>query len=342
MHFGKRTRVLAAAATTALLIFGGWAGAQPGSGATGTAYRLVPEFFKPPEGRSIGSTAGITVDVDGRSIWVFDRCAANDCVGSHVAPISKFDSSGNWLSSFGAGLFNRPHGIHVDFEGNVWVTDGEGPDGEDPRRDGKGHQVFKFSPAGELLMTLGTAGVAGEGPYELNMPSAVLVAPNGDVFVGDGHGGQSNARIVKYASDGSFIKTWGTRGTGRGEFNTPHSLAMDSRGRLFVGDRGNNRIQIFDQDGTFLEEWRQFGNPSGIYIDRNDMLYATEQPSDEESDADWRPGIRIGSVTDGEVTALIGDEVGSTESQEGVTADAVGNVYGSLTRGREIRKYVRR
>ena len=180
-------------------------------------------------------------------------------------------------------MFVRPHGIHVDPEGNVWVTDGEGPDGEDPRRDGKGHQVFKFRPGWRALMTLGKAGVAGDGPDEFNKPSAVFVAPSGDIFVGDGHGGESNARIVKFSRDGTFIKTWGAAGTGPGEFETPHALAMDASGRLFVGDRGNSRIQIFDQDGTFLDEWRQFGRPSGIFIDRNDILYVTDSSSDAET-----------------------------------------------------------
>jgi len=282
-------------------------------------YRLDPGFFKLPPGRAIGSTAGITVDRDGRSIWVFDRCAASDCVGSSVAPISKFDAAGNWLMSFGTGMFIRPHGIHVDADGNVWVTDGEGPNGEDPRRNGKGHQVFKFSPQGKLLMTLGTAGVAG-----------------------DGHGRESNARVVKFSSDGKFLKAWGKKGTAPGDFNTPHALALDSRGRLFVGDRGNNRIQIFDQDGNFLEEWTQFGNPSGMYIDGNDTLYVSEIGMNPAQGPDWRPGIRIGSAVDGRVTAFIGEAVASVSSQEGVSADAAGNVYGSLTGDMQIRRYVRR
>jgi len=245
------------------------------------------------------------------------------------------------VKSFGAGMFNRPHGIHIDPEGNVWVTDGEGPDGEDPRKDGKGHQVFKFSPDGELLMTLGKAGVAGDGPDEFNKPSSVLVAPNGDIFVGDGHGGESNARMLKFSQDGTFIKTWGTRGTGPGDFEAPHTLAMDSSGRLFVGDRGNSRVQIFDQDGNFLEEWGQFGRPSGMFIDGNDMLYVTDSSSDAETNPGWQEGIRIGSVTDGKVTAFI-DDPDSNGSQEGVAADVDGIVYGSLTGGMALRRYVKK
>jgi streptogramin lyase len=177
------------------------------------------------------------------------------------------------VKSFGAGLLLFPHGLHVDREGNVWVTDGLG-------KDGKGHQVFKFNPDGKLLLTLGTAGVAGAGPDEFNAPSAVVVAPNGDIFVGDGHGRETNARIVKFSRDGKFIKTWGRKGAGPGEFDTPHALAMDSRGRLFVGDRNNNRIQVFDQDGNFLHQWTQFSRPSGLFIDRNDVIYVADSESE--------------------------------------------------------------
>ena len=304
-------------------------------------YSLNQSFFTMAEGRTIGSTAGIALDRDGRSIWTFDRCGDQLCVGSDLAPIQKFDADGNLVQSFGAGMFLRPHGIHIDVEGNVWVTDAEGPNGEDPRRDGKGHQVFKFSPDGELLMTLGKAGVAGDGPDEFNMPSAVFVAPNGDIFVGDGHSGESNARMLKFSKDGTFIKTWGKPGTGPGDFELPHGIAMDSRGRLFVGDRGNARVQIFDQDGNFLEEWKDFGRPSGIFIDRNDMLYVADHSSDAQTNPGWKKGIRIGSVTDGEVTAFIPDPQGVDGSQEGVAVDVDGNIFGSLTGGMALRRWVK-
>lgn len=325
-----------ALAVVSSLTTGSASGQVRASGAGTPAYVLDRGFFKLPADRPTGSTAGIAIDPDGRSLWVFDRCGASSCVGSTLAPIMHFDARGRLLTSFGANLFVRPHGIHVDTDGNVWVADGEGPDGIDPRRDGKGHQVFEFSPTGEVLMTLGTAGVAGDGPNEFNQPSDVVVAPNGDIFVADGHGGESNARIVKFAPDGTFIATWGRRGTAPGEFNTPHALAIDSRGRLFVGDRGNGRIQIFDQDGRYLDQWSQFGDPSGIYIDDRDMLYVAGSLTGEGA------GIRIGSVTDGRVIEYIADPSPGRSSQEGVTVDAAGNIFSSLTVGMALRKYTRR
>jgi streptogramin lyase len=311
-----------------------------GAYAQANPYRTIENFFKMPDGRKIGSTASITIDRDGNHIWVFERCGGQYCTESAVAPILRFDQSGNVVRSFGANMFVRPHGIHVDRDGNVWVTDGEGPDGKDPKRNGKGHQVFKFSPEGKLLMTLGKAGVAGTGTDTFNQPSAVLVAPNGDIFVGDGHGGNSNARVLKFSKDGTFIKTWGKKGSAPGDFDTPHVLAMDSRGRLFVADRGNNRIQIFDQNGTFLDEWKQFGRPSGLFIDRNDMIYVADHQSNEKTNPGFRKGILIGSARDGKVTAAIPDP-DPNGSQEGVAADAHGTIYGSLTGGMALKKYVR-
>ena len=332
-----------AAGLVAFTVSGGWAGAQINEEVNDRPdpYSMDQSFFNLPEGRPIGSTASMALDPDGTSIWTFDRCGDNWCVGSDLDPIQKFDGDGNFVTSFGGGMFNRPHGIHIDHEGNIWVTDGEGPDGEDPRKDGRGHQVFKFTPDGELLMTLGTAGVAGDGPNEFNKPSSVVVAPNGDIFVGDGHGGDSNARVVKFSSDGTFIKTWGTSGTAPGDFETPHTMAMDSTGRLFVGDRGNSRVQIFDQEGNFLDEWSQFARPAGMYIDGNDMLYVTDSSSDAETNPGWKEGIRIGSTTDGVVTTFI-DDPDANGSQEGIVVDVNGVIYGSLTGGMALRRYVKK
>ena len=292
-------------------------------------------WAKFPDGRRWGWASAIDIDKRG-NIWVFERCGANSCMGSKVAPVVQLTPRGKVLRTFGAGMFGWPHGIHVDRAGAIWVTDGEG-------KDGKGHQVVKFSPEGKVLMTLGKPGVAGDGPDTFNKPSDVITAPNGDIFVADGHGGESNARIVKFSKDGRFIKTWGKKGSGPGEFDTPHALAMDSKGRLFVGDRGNSRIQIFDQDGTFLEEWRQFGRPSGIYIDAKDTIYVADHQSNQKLNPGFKRGIRIGSAKDGKVTAFIAGLGADPETQsvgEGVVADASGNVWWSETSGMNVRKFV--
>jgi sugar lactone lactonase YvrE len=315
-------------------------------------YRAVENWAQLPEGRSWGSTSGVDIDADGTSVWVAERCGAFAppslmkpgtpfaCDGSSLPPILKFDLSGKLVKSFGAGLLLFPHGIHVDREGNVWVTDGLG-------KDGKGHQVFKFSPEGKVLLTLGKAGVAGGGPDEFNAPSAVIVAPNGDIFVGDGHGRNTNARIVKFTKDGKFVKAWGKKGSAAGEIDIPHALAMDSRGRLFLGDRQNNRIQIFDQDGNYLDQWLQFSRPSGVFIDKNDMIYVADSESESVSKNHdgWKRGIRVGRVSDGAVTAFIPDPVEKTtgtSAAEGVAADANGNIFGAEVGPKRLMKYVKK
>ena len=294
-------------------------------------------WAKLPDGRKWGSTSAVDIDRSG-NIWVFERCGGNNCAASSVPPIVQLDSSGKFLKAFGAGMFVFPHGIFVDREGNVWVTDAQG-------KDGKGHTVVKFSPDGKVLLTLGKAGVAGSGEDTFNQPSDVITAPNGDIFVADGHGGESNARIVKFTKDGKFIKAWGKKGAGPSEFDTPHGLALDSKGRLFVADRSNNRIQIFDQDGKYLEEWKQFGRPSGIFIDANDTIYVADHMSSAKINPGFKRGIRIGSAKDGTVRALIpglGAEPDTQSVGEGVAADAAGNVYMAETGGMNVRKFVKK
>ena len=301
-------------------------------------YRVVENWAQLPTGRPWGSTAAVDVDANDH-VWVAERCGANSCADSNLPPILEFDPSGKLLKSFGAGLFVFPHGIGVDKEGNVWVTDGEA-------KDGKGHQIFKFSSDGTILMTLGKAGVAGDGPDTFNRPSDVIVAPNGDIFVADGHGGNSNARIVKFSKDGKFIQAWGKKGIAPGEFDTPHGLAFDSKGRLFVADRNNNRIQIFDQEGKFIEEWTQFSRPSGIFIDAKDNIYVADSESNSvRRHPGWKRGIRIGNVNDGFVTAFIPDPVETvkgTSAAEGVAADSKGNIYGAEVGPKALKKYVKK
>ena len=315
-------------------------------------YRAVDGWAQLPDGRKMGAVGGVTVDREGEHIWAVVRCYqtdwparfGNECLDSDLDPILEFDLEGNVVESFGSGMFIWPHGIDVDQDGNVWVTDAVSaartPEGT------RGHQVIKFSPDGEVLMTLGTPGVPGDGPYSFNAPSDVVVADNGDIFVADGHGSNTNNRVVKFSSDGTFIKTWGQTGYGPGEFRTLHAIAIDSRGRVFVGDRSNNRIQIFDQDGNFLSRWTQFGRPSGIFFDENDQIYVADSESDDVQNPGWEMGIRIGDARTGWVNAFVlypwGDPRKTTgNGAEFVAVDRDGNLYGGEPRPRTLQKYVR-
>jgi sugar lactone lactonase YvrE len=312
-------------------------------------YTTVENWAKMPEERKWGATSAVEIDRDGKSIWVAERCGANTCVGSKLPTVFKFDVSGKLVKSFGEGMFVFPHGIHVDRQGNIWVTDTIPLGAAAETAAGRGHIVVKFSPEGKVLLTLGKVGAPGDGPEAFNQPSDVVTAPNGDIFVADGHGGNTNARIVKFSKDGKFIKNWGKKGSGPGEFDTPHAIAMDSKGRLFVGDRNNNRIQIFDQDGKFLEEWKQFGRPSGIFIDKNDVIYVADSESNTRRNPGWKRGIRIGSARDGKVTAFIPDPEpnpdsgpgAGTSAAEGVAADAQGIVYGAEVGSRALKRYAK-
>jgi DNA-binding beta-propeller fold protein YncE len=311
-------------------------------------YRTVSGWARMPEGRTWGSTSAVAIDRDGVSVWVGERCGQNSCAGSDLDPILRFDSTGALVKSFGKGMLLSPHGITVDREGNVWVTDCACTGTAEQRNTpGKGHQVFKFSPDGRLLLTLGKAG-GGRGEEFFYQPNDVLVAPNGDIFVAEGHSdaADANARILKFDRTGNLLKTWGTKGSGPGELAQPHALAMDSRGRLFVGDRSNNRIQIFDQDGNYLEEWAQFSRPSGIEIDRHDMIYVADSESGSVNPAhgSWKRGIRIGSARDGKVMFFIPDpdeNARNTSAAEGVAVDGRGNIYGAEVGPRALRRYVK-
>src|SRR6185295_7837154 len=186
-------------------------------------------------------------------------------------------------------------------------------------------------------------------PEFFYQPNDLLVAPNGDLYVSEGHSStdSSNARILKFSKDGKLIASWGKKGTGPLEFDQPHTLAMDSKGRLFVGDRSNNRIQILSQDGKLLDTWYQFSRPSGIYIDKNDNIYVSDSESGSVNKAhgDWKRGMRIGSVKDGKVVAFIPDPAEnppSTSSAEGVAVDASGVIYGAEVGQKDLKRYVKK
>ena len=308
-------------------------------------YATVPGVWAElPDGRTWGSTSAIYPAPDGMSIWVADRCGVNSCADSDVDPILRYDLDGNLMTSFGGGMIYWPHGLHVDREGNVWIADAVG---YGPEPAGRGHEIIKFSPEGEVLMRIGEKGNPGNSRTQFLRPSDMLVAPDGSIFVVDGHHANGNNRVVKFDEEGNFLMEWGETGTGNGQFQDPHGLAMDSQGRLFVGDRANSRLQIFTQGGAHLETWHQFGRPSGLFIDENDVLYSADSESNTGRNAGWRRGIYIGSARTGFVTAFIPDpesdpDNSGTSAAEGVAVDAFGNVYGAEVGPRMLRKYVRR
>jgi len=312
-------------------------------------YQTTRDWGQLPAGVKWAAVTAVEAAPDG-SIYVVHRCFANSCAGRKEAPILKYDASGKLLGSWGEGMFIFPHGGTVDRDGNLWITDARG---DNPSTSlggtGIGHQVFKFSLDGKVLMTLGQKGVSGSGPTLFDQPTDVAIAPNGDIFVTDSHRNGKNNRVVKFTKDGKYIKEWGKKGSGRGELSEPHTIAIDSRGRLFVGDRENNRIVIVDQDGNYLDEWRQFGRPSGIVITRDDTIYVADSESGPDTGARELPGIkkgiRVGSARDGKVVAFIEDRESTTPDHsgaEGVGVDARGNVYGAVVRRQMLERHVKK
>jgi len=277
--------------------------------AAADSYTLVDGWGTLPAGQTWGEVTGVDIDSKGTII----------AVRRSEPPILEFDSTGKLLKSWGEKMFAWPHGFRIDKDGNLWITDGR-------TAEGRGQQVFKMSRDGRVLLTLGTKGQAGEGPNLFNGPCDVAIGNNGDIFIADGHQG---SRVAKFSRDGKFIKTWGTKGEGPGQFNVPHAIAIDSRGRVFVADRGNRRIQIFDQEGKFLEEWKQFGRPSGILITADDTIYV--------ADVSDKQGVTYGSTKDGVVKGII-----SGTLPESIALAADGSIYaGETTTGHILRKFIR-
>jgi sugar lactone lactonase YvrE len=268
--------------------------------------------------------------------------------------VHHFDESGKEIRSFGGGMFVWPHGIHVDREGNVWVTDSRAASPDDlkkfPGEDKKGSVVIKFSPEGKVLMTLGTPGLRGNPPEALTDPTDVVTDQrNGDVYVAESHTGVTApnviGRISVFDKNGKFLRVIGNSGTGPGEFRTPHALEFDSRGQLIVADRHNHRIQILTKDGKFIAEYAEFGRSSGLAVDKNDVIYTADSESTDRVHPGWQRGIRIGSLKDGKVTMFIPPHATPDSPDgamgEGIAVDAAGNIYTAEAQLRGVTKYVK-
>ena len=322
-------------------------------------YRVVRDWAQLNlEARPWGGSNGVAVDRDGTSVWATDRCSpgtAPGCLGTKANPVHHFDASGKEIKSFGGGMFVWPHGIHVDRDGNVWVTDARAASPDEltrfPGEGNKGSVVVEFSPDGKVLMTLGKPGMRGNPPEALTDPTDVVTDPrNGDVYVAESHTDVTDpnliGRISVFDKNGKLLRIIGGKaGTGPGEFRTPHALEFDSQGRLIVADRHNHRIQILTKDGKFVAEYDDFGRTSGLAIDKNDMIYTADSESTEMVHPGWRRGIRIGSLNDGKVTLFVPPHPTPNSPDgamgEGIAIDAAGNVYTAEATLRGVTKYVK-
>jgi DNA-binding beta-propeller fold protein YncE len=353
----------------AIIAFGALAQAQqaqyPKPSELPNPYHLVEGWPTLPtnmNGGHWGEVIRVSIDRSG-NIWVFHRCfntvppGSATCIGQGAAnpPILEFDPSGKLLTSFGVGLFAYPHAFTIDDDGNLWASDVNdkptvlGMSAKNSDGVVMGQEVIKLSPAGKVLMMLGKEGVAGNGPDTFDRPTGVAIAPDGDIFVSDGHfpNAHDTARIVKFTKDGRFIKTWGHRGPEPGNFDEPHDIFIGgSLNRVYVADRKNSRIQVFDQDGNFIAAWTQFGQPSSVFVGKDDTLYTGVSFADPTAKKGELRGIMIGNANDGSLKAFIPDpgdldKVERGTSASGIAADDTGTIYAADVGTHNLRKYVK-
>ena len=249
----------------------------------------------------------IAIDSHG-TVYLFHR--------DDAMPIRAFDGKGRFLRSWGEGLFTVPHVLRTDPHDNIWAA------------DRGAHQVFKFSAEGKLLMTLGRKDVRGDNDARdaFNGPADVVIAPDGSIFIADGESG--NTRVVKYSPEGKFVTSWGGRGSDPGKFAEPHSLAMDSTGRIYVADRGSHRIQIFDQDGKYLDQWSNFDSPWSLFITGDDLPYVVDGSS----------SLRITNTRHGGMV----DRIDGLPNPHRVAVDQQGAIYIAEIDGNTVKKFVKK
>jgi DNA-binding beta-propeller fold protein YncE len=277
------------------------------------SYKVVKDWAQLPTGWNFGECSGVAIDRND-NVWVFNR-------GKH--PVIQFDKNGNMLQSWGDGTIVSSHGIRVDPDGNVWGI------------DVKGHVVIKYSPAGRVLMILGNRqGVAGKNDSKdaFNEPTNIAFEPNGDFYVSDGY---VNSRVMKFNRDGEYITHWGEKGTGDGQFNLVHDVVRDARGRLYVADRTNQRVQIFDGTGKFLGKWTNLGSPWGLdYVARENSIYMCDGVNN-----------RVLKLNlEGEIQGVLGSygkAPGKFDFAHSIGVDSTGAIYVAEIKNWRVQKFVK-
>jgi DNA-binding beta-propeller fold protein YncE len=271
-------------------------------------YNPVPGWLQLPKGFEFGLVTAVATDKND-NLYIFHRGGR---------PVAIFDKAGKFLRSWGKDEVETAHGLRIDHEGNVWTTDLDR------------HQVIKHDPNGKVLLTLGKAYSEGNTPDKFDMPADVAIAPNGDIYVADGYG---NSRVVKFNKDGKYLKEWGKPGKGPGEFDLVHAIVLDAKGHVYVADRENDRIQVFDADGRFLEQWRGIGAPYGLFLQGGQRMLVTDGRGDQ---------VRLLDLT-GKVLGRFGHEgkaPGEFLMAHGICADSRGVIYVTEGDGERVQKFV--
>ncbi len=273
------------------------------------AYQRVDHWGQLPAGTTWGVMTAVGVDASD-NVYAFQRDEPS-------SKVMVFDAQGKYLRTWGENTFTYPHGLRVLRDGSVWLTDRQS------------QQIFRFDPTGTLLLTIGRKGVAGDNDSKdaFNGVSDVVMAPDGDLFASDGEGG--NNRVVKLTKDGAFIKSWGTKGAGQGQLSTPHCIAMDAKGRVWVCDRGNKRMQIFDQEGQYVGQVADVGTPVSIAFGRDDTAYVAS-------------GAPENMVTILGPDGRVRERIDGFDTPHGIAVDSTAAIYVAESFGKAILKYARR